>query len=258
MSRRMDQADRIHEAFQSASERLASVLEGARFERGDGYCFMAFPTFPIRDLNGVWADTDAAADQLEAKRAQARELGTPFIVMTRTGKTPAVETAARELGLTMEVRFPGMSVTPGDLDEPATELEVIRIETADGLARALAVGASGFGVPVDLVASVYSLEVSELEGLRTYLGRANGRDVSTAVGFTIDGTTAVFSVATPEEHRGRGYGAAITARAVRDGFDAGADLAGLQSSPMGESVYKRLGFREVETYTLFASRPKSH
>ena len=254
----MDEADRIHEAFQSVAERLASVLEGAQFDRGDGYCFMAFPTFPIRDLNGVWADTDAAADQLEARRAQARDIGTPFIVMTRAGKTPAVEAAARELGLTREVSFPGMAVTAQELTEPATDLEVIRVETADGLAQALAVGASGFGIPADLVASVYSLEVAELKGLETYLGRVDGRDVSTAVGFTIDGTTGIFSVATPEEHRGRGYGAAIPAQAVRDGFHAGADLAGLQSSPMGESVYRRLGFREVERYTLFAPPAKSH
>jgi GNAT superfamily N-acetyltransferase len=253
----MDEADRLHETFLSVAERLASVLEGAQFERGQGHCFMGFPTFPIRDLNGVWADTDAAADQLESRSAQARGLGTPFVVMTRSGKTPVVEAAARELGLTREVRFPSMSVTPAELDEPGSDLEVIRVETADGLARALAVGASGFGVPADLVASVYSLEVAELDGLETYLGSVKGRDVSTAVGFTIDGTTGIFSVATPEEHRGRGYGAAITAQAVRDGFDAGADLAGLQSSPMGESVYKRLGFREVERYTLFAPPPKS-
>ncbi|MDQ2966701.1 MAG: GNAT family N-acetyltransferase [Actinomycetota bacterium] len=169
-----------------------------------------------------------------------------------------MEDAARELGLTNEIRIPGMAVTPEELNDSASDLEVIRVETADGLAQALTVGASGFGVPAELVASIYALEVADLEGLETYLGRADGRDVSTAVGFTIDGTTGIFSVATPEEHRGRGYGAAITAQAVRDGFAAGADLAGLQSSPMGEPVYKRLGFREVETYTLFAPPPRSH
>jgi ribosomal protein S18 acetylase RimI-like enzyme len=254
----MHEADRLHQVLESVAERLATVLEGAQFERGNGYCFMAFPTFPIRDLNGVWADGDAAADELATRRAQANELGTPFTVMTRAGKTPAVEDAARELGLTNEIRIPGMTVTARELADPATNLDVVKVETADGLAQALAVGASGFGVPADLVASVYSLEVAELEGLETYLGRIDGRDVSTAVGFTIDGTTGIFSVATPEEHRGRGYGAAITAQAVRDGFAAGADLAGLQSSPMGEPVYRRLGFREVETYTLFAPPPRSH
>ncbi len=254
----MDAADRLHEVLVSVAEQLATVLEGAQFERGDGYCFLSFPTFPIRDLNGVWADTDAAANQLATRRAQANELRTPFTVMTRAGKTPAVEQAARELGLTNEIRIPGMTVTAQDLNEPASDLEVLSVKTADGLAQALAVGASGFGVPADLVVSLYSLEVAQLDGLETYLGRVDGRDVSTAVGFTIDRTCGIFSVATPEVHRGRGYGAAITAQAVRDGFNAGADLAGLQSSPMGESVYKHLGFREVETYTLFAPPPKSH
>jgi len=254
----MNEADRLHQILESVAERLAGVLEDAQFERGDGYCFMAFPTFPIRDINGLWASTDAAADQVEVTRTKAKKLGTPFTVMTRAGRTPAVEEAARELGLTKEIPIPGMTVTPLELNDPSTDLEVLGVETADGLAQALAVGASGFGVPAELVASLYALDVAELEGLEYYLGRAEGRDVSTAVGFTIDGTTGIFSVATPEEHRGHGYGAAITARAVRDGFAADADLAGLQSSPMGESVYKRLGFREVETYVLFTPPSKSH
>lgn len=254
----MDEADRLYDALVSVAERLAGVLERAEFERGDGYCFMSFPTFPIRDVNGLWADTDAAASQLEPARARAKELGTPFTVMTRAGRTPEVEDAARRLGLTNEIPIPGMTVTPDHLQSAPTDVQVVRVETADGLAQALAVGASGFGVPGELVASLYALEVAELEGLRYYLARADGRDVSTAVGFTIDSTVGIFSVATPEEHRGRGYGAAVTAQAARDGFDTGADLAGLQSSPMGESVYRRLGFGEVERYTLFTEPPKSH
>ena len=53
------------------------------------------------------------------------------------------------------------------------------------------------------------------------------------------------------EYRGRGYGAAVTARAVIDGFANGAELALLAASPMGEPVYRRLGFREVLRYVLF-------
>lgn len=53
---------------------------------------------------------------------------------------------------------------------------------------------------------------------------------------------------------GHGYGPALTAQAARDGFAAGAELAWLQSSAMGHSVYRRLGFRDVETYLLL-TRP---
>ena len=93
--------------------------------------------------------------------------------------------------------------------------------------------------------------VADLDGLEYYLARFGNVDVSTAAGFTIDGAVAIFSVATPAEYRGRGYGAAITAHAAKEGFAAGADLAALQSSAMGESVYLRLGFREVESYMAY-------
>jgi hypothetical protein len=252
----MTEADRLQQMLLSAIELLATVLDRAEFERGDGYCFMAFPTFPIRDLNGIWADSDAAAGHLEEGRLRAADLGTPFIVMTRAGRTPTVEAAARELGLTNEIEFPGMTVTPQELRAPATGPKILRADSAELLAQALAVGASGFGAPPALIASVYSIEVAQLEGLETYLARVDGVDVSTAVGFTVDKGTAIFSVATPEQHRGRGYGAAVTAAAVQGGFGRGAELAGLQSSPLGESVYRRLGFREVETYRLFAPPPK--
>jgi GNAT superfamily N-acetyltransferase len=253
----VDEAERLHRVLEATAERLAGVLEGARFERRDGYSFMAFPTFPIRDINGAWVHTEAAAPHLEGALAEAQELKTPFSVMVRAGKTPAVEEAARRLGLTSTEDIPGMTVTPGELRDPEVPgVEVIRVETADGLAQSLAVGATGFGAPAEILASLYALEVAELAGLEHYLARQDGRDVSTAIGFTIDGTTGIFAVATPPEHRGRGYGATITAHAVRDGFAAGAELAGLQSSPLGESVYRRLGFREVETYQVLTRPPK--
>ena len=248
----------VHAALEGALERLAGVLEGARFERRDGYTFQAFPTFPVRDLNGMWVESDAAAAQIQDARAEAEELGTPFGIMVREGRSPAVEDAARRLGFEQSVRIPGMAVTPAELREPVTpNVEVIRVETADGLAQALAVGAAGFGIPVDLAASVYSLEVAGLDGLEYYLARVECRDVATAAGFTLGESVAIFSVATAPDRRGRGYGSAVTVQAVVDGFAAGAEFAALQSSAMGESVYKRLGFREVETYLLYTLSRKS-
>jgi GNAT superfamily N-acetyltransferase len=242
----------IQEALERPIERLAGVLEGARYERRDGYSFMAFPTFPIRDLNGMWVDTDAAADHIDSARTEAEALGTPFSIMVREARTPAVEAAARELGFAPTVRTPGMVVTPDELSvAERPEVQVLRVETADGLAQTLAVGAEGFGIPVDLAASVYTLEVAALEGLTYYLARVDGRDVATATGFTIGDATAIFSVATVPAERGKGYGGAVTAAAVRDGFAAGARFAALQSSAMGESVYKRLGFRELVMYILY-------
>ena len=247
-----------HEVLELSLERLAGVLEDARYERRDGYVFMSFPTFPVRDLNGMWVENDAAAGDIENARAEAQKLGTPFSIMVREGRSPAAERAALELGFEPTVRIPGMAVTPAELRPPEVpEVEVLRVQTADGLAQSLAVGAAGFGISADLVASVYSLEVAALEGLAYYLARADGRDVSTAIGYTVGDGVAIFSVATPPDRRGKGYGAAVTAQAVQDGFDVGADFAVLQSSSLGESVYRRLGFREVDRYVLYTLSRKS-
>lgn len=246
-----DEAERLHAALCAATERLAGVLEGARFDRRDGCIFLAFPTFPLASFNGIWAESDVAAEQLKPALAEIEEMGLRFGATVRAGRTPAVEEAAVQLGLTAAVRIPGMVATPEDLPEaPESELEIIRVQTADGLAQALAVAATGFEVPPELLASVYMVEVSELDGIVYYLARLGDRDVSTAVGYSIDRTVGIFNVATPPEYRGRGYGATITAHAARDGLDHGAELAWLQSSAMGESVYRGLGFREVETYIL--------
>jgi N-acetylglutamate synthase len=249
------EAERLHTALCKVGERLAGKLEGARWEQRNGCIFMVFPTLPLASFNGVWADSEAAATELDDAQREVEGLSLPYGVTTRAGRTPAVEEAARRLGLTVTTRIPGMAVAPDELGEPSSELEVMRVETADGLAQALAVAAFGFEVPADLLASLYMFEVAELDGIAYYLARLGERDVSTAIGYSIDGTVGIFNVATPPEYRGRGYGATITAHVAHDAFAHGAELAWLQSSSMGESVYLRLGFREVEEYRLH-TRPR--
>ena len=252
----MDEGSRLHLALCTVAERLAGVMEGARFERRDGYVFMMFPTFPIPSFNGVWPNEDSAAGALEGALAEVEEKGIATGVLTRSGDTPAVAETARTLGLTAAERIPGMVATAGDLDESASDLEVIRVAAADGFAQALAIAAEGFDLPADFLAPLYMPEVTGLDGFEVYLGRANGRDVTTAASYLVDGEVGIYNVATPAEYRGRGYGAAITENAVREGFAAGADLAYLQSSAIGESVYRRLGFREVVTYVLLTRPPE--
>ena len=251
----MDEAGRVHEALRSTFELIASVLPQSRFERRDGYDFLVCPEVPIPQFSGVWPLDDAAAPSLEGTLSEIEEMGLPYSVQLRAGATPAFGTEARRLGLTSNEKLPGMVARPGELASPdATELQIVRIATADGMAQALAVAAAGFGAPADLLAPVYMLEFLELDSSAYYLGRVDGHDVSTSVGFTVEDAVGVFNVATPPEHRGHGYGAALTAQAARDGFAAGAELAWLQSSAMGHSVYRRLGFRDVETYLLL-TRP---
>jgi N-acetylglutamate synthase len=233
----MSEAERMHSALRTMTENLCGVFEDARFERREGY--------------------DSAAPSLGAALGEIEQLGLPCSVQIRRGRTPEFEVEAKRLGLTAEEPIPGMIATSDAVRGAEIEdLEIVRVETADGLAQALAVAAAGFGAPADLLTPLYMLETAALEGLAYYLGRVDGRDVSTSVGYTRGDTVGVFNVATPIEHRGHGYGAALTAHAARDGFADGAELAWLQSSAMGLPVYRRLGFHEAEAYVLL-TRPSS-
>jgi GNAT superfamily N-acetyltransferase len=233
---------------------MCSVLEGARFERRDGYILTVCPQVPIPSFNGVWPEDDACAPVLEEALSEIMALGLPCSVQTRRNRTPACEEAAERLGLMPVEEIPGMLAMAEEVREvDAPGLEVIRVATADELAQALAVAADGFNAPPEIFAPLYDLEFAGLDGLEYYLGRVGRADVTTAVGFTVDNAVGIFNVATLTQHRGHGYGAAITAKAAHEGFRAGAEFAWLQSSALGHPMYRRLGFRDVETYVLWTA-----
>ena len=53
----------------------------------------------------------------------------------------------------------------------------------------------------------------------------------------------------------RGLGELATASAIAHGFDRGADVAALQASPMGEALYRRMGFVELYRYEEYLVFP---
>ena len=251
---RVREDDQLHAALCETWDRLCGALDDARFERRNGYIWTICPQVPLPAFNGVWPETDEAAAALAAALREIAELELPYSIQVRRGLTPACEREAEQLGLMVQTETPAMVVRPDELrgvDVPG--LEILKATTADALAQALATAAAAFGAPPEAFAALYGLDVTGLDGLVVYLGRAGDEDVTTAVGYTVDGSTGIFNVATPSSHRGHGYGAAVTTCAVREGFAAGAELGWLQSSDIGYSVYERLGFRTVETYRVYTA-----
>jgi len=187
---------------------------------------------------------------------EVEQQGLPCWVEVRVGRTPAVEQEARRLGFTHEDSVPGMVVRHDELVVvPGPELEVTRVRDAARLAVAATVAAAGFEAPREPFAALLTSAVAAIPGLSIYVAHAEGRPVSTATAWLGDGGVGIFNVATPPEYRGRGYGRALTAKAVEEGFAAGANLAWLQAMPLGDPVCRAMGFRQVETYLLLG-RPE--
>lgn len=246
----------MHQALEAGFERLYAAFEGARFERRSDLVVALLPGVPIPQCNGVWVceDSDAAVAGLADAVAGVEAAGEWPWVQTRS-RHERTRQAALALGLTHSERVPGMVVQPDSFVEARADLEIGLI-TADEIDVANVILATSFEAPLDLFRQ-FSDALQQVDEVRWYVGRAGGAMVSTAVGFTLEGATGIFNVATPTEHRGRGYAAALTSHALRDGFDGGSEFGYLQSSTIGHGVYQRLGFRDVEEYTLLTRPPQS-
>ena len=244
----------MQRALEATFERLYRVVEGARFERRSDLIVALLPGVPIPQCNGVWVceDSDAAVGALAEAVAEIDAAGEWPWVQTRSGHERTRQ-AALAIGLTHTEPLPGMVVRPDEFVETHTKLDIALI-AEDDIQEANRLLSASFEAPIELFEQ-FSDAALQMEEACWYVGRAEGAILSTALGFTLGGATGIFNVATLSEHRGCGYGAALTSHAVRDGFDAGSEFGYLQSSAIGHGVYRRLGFRDVEEYTLLTRPP---
>lgn len=83
---------------------------------------------------------------------------------------------------------------------------------------------------------------------RFLLGLVDGRPVGTATSHLAAGVNLVEMIAVAPEHRGRGYGAALTAAAIAVAPDQPTVLI---ASDLGRGVYERLGFEIVDRWTFW-------
>lgn len=130
------------------------------------------------------------------------------------------------------------------------ELTIRVLTPGEGVAHAR-VAAVAFEHTVEQ--SLSNPDVLSLESVRCYVGEVDGQPVTTSVGVTLDGGTAIFGVATLPGFRGRGFGRAVTVRAVADGLAAGASWCWLQSTTAGYRVYRNLGFHTIEAWPCWLS-----
>jgi GNAT superfamily N-acetyltransferase len=201
------------------------------------------------------------AGSLERAIAAIRARDVPFHVRLRAGVDDELVPRLVELGFREDddESLPGMAAWPiaDGLPGPAArdalphDLDIRRVDDEASFEEHLGVIADGFGMPLDLARRLFPPGSLDRPGLAAFTGYRDGRPVTTSLAYTKDGTVGVYNVATLFEARRRGYGAAMTRRAVDDGRERGATVAILQSSVMGRRVYESLGFEEVVWYRAF-------
>jgi len=246
-------------AFVETFEFFESVFQGGWTRaKGGGLAAVSGVAFPT--LNGVWverleADPEDIADLLDEVAAT----GLPHCLQFRPGGADRMAKLAASRGMARGEDIPLMvAEDPAQLSAAqAVSGLTIRELLPDEAHLHARLAAIGFEAPLEMFLQLMTPSVLAAPGVRCYVGEADGQPVTTGLGVSLGPYVAIFNIATPPGQRRRGYGAAVTARAVADGLAAGAKWSWLQSSPAGYTVYERLGFRTVETWQCWLAATPS-
>ncbi|MFJ2478393.1 GNAT family N-acetyltransferase [Streptomyces sp. NPDC087659] len=231
---------------------LAAAVPGGVCEQASHGTLLALTGAPAAALNGVLS-TGASPDagEIDALAAKAREQVDQWGIQLRG--MPDVETlrVAAEYGLTARSLHPFMIKSLAGKESVPIGVPRIRRVWGDEHATYSAMLAAGFEAPPATFSGIASRPVLDSPGMTAYLAERDGVAVATAFGVLVEDFVGVFNISTPPQHRGRGYGRAVTEAVLRDGREAGARAAFLHSSPAGLSLYESLGFRAREHWTHF-------
>lgn len=246
-------ADQVAVAYDDAIDALLRATpKGWYAQRGTARAAVTYAG--VASLNMAY-DRSLAPD-LGALDELATEVGrraVPWSIMIRGEASEEVADLAARHGLLGRGEVPMMACATRDV--------VVRTGTAkrDLVRRVGAAEADlytdvltkGFDAPEGLFGQLMGGGVLDADPITGYLGEKGGQAVGTGLGVLTSGVVGVFNVAVVPAARGRGLGRALTEVVLLDGIAAGADAAYLHASAMGRPLYESMGFRLVESWTVF-------
>lgn len=234
----------------------------------------------VRDLPGIavrWADcpfvfwncltltdVDAEAELMGQRLGQAADIMRSknhmgflwlFEDLLDDEARSALEVAAERAGL--QYAFPGTGMA-GDLlpiPEPVhPDLTFARVTTDEQLRAYADLNSRGYGLPLEVGRDGLVGSTLWKNEVYAYLGMRDGVPVACAATVEAEGRLFVVLVATDPEWQRRGYGEAVTRKALYEGARAtGLTRATLHATVAGAPVYPRIGFRPnspIRFYTL--------
>lgn len=248
-----------------SSRQLFMLDPGAEIESTDGWLFGA-GRFPHPVISNAAFRADDGLDPgefLDRARGFFSPRDRGFAVWVRPGLAEDSElvSAAEAAGLQKVYEMPEMVLGHrADDVEPPDSAALRRVTSAEDAAGFWEVAAAAYvsnGFPPETFSYYEDYEGLWADNVAAFLARIDGRPAAIAMTVVTRGVAGIYWVGTTEEARGRGLASALTATAVNTGFEMGAEIASLQASPMGEPVYRRLGFETIFNYSLFLRpRPK--
>lgn len=241
-----------------SSRQLFELDPGAEIEAGDGWVFGAGRSqHPLISNAAFRVDDGLDPTELIARAKDffaSRNRG--FAVWARAGAEEDSDLidAAGRAGLQPAYGMPEMALDHRAEERPPADGTNLRqVASAADAAEywQVATGAyASIGFPPEIFAFYESHDGLVAANSAAFLAHVDGRPAGIAMTIVSHGVAGIYWVGVTEEARSRGLGWTVTAAAVNAGFDIGAEIASLQASPMGESLYRKMGFETIFDYKL--------
>jgi GNAT superfamily N-acetyltransferase len=249
--------DALRDAYLALCRALAGADGVASADEGDvAWGVTPMPIGAFNRIVRVRLPGDRVDDRLREVADRFEAAGVPETWWIDPGATPSDLGARLErMGYGSE-RVPGMRVEAADVPELALPPGVTLSWATDSAAlrSAMQLVAAGFGLPGELgdqMADLMAPAAGPGSPVRTVVASLDGKPVASAQGVHIGHAVGIYNVATLDEARGQGIGAAVTVAVLWDAIDRGARFGVLESSDLGHPAYRRIGFRDATTFQVY-------
>jgi Acetyltransferase (GNAT) domain len=239
---------------------------GALLESGGAVMCASGTWIPVV-ANGAFRSDDALQGSALVGAADAffGGLQRGFTIKVRdSGEDDDLRIACLEAGLELfGDPVPEMICRTPLLDAPAGDDITVRLADDEaGVRDFISVNAEAYatyGMPPEVLVDVFDEPGAVLADPAATILVAHRAEqpLATAMVYESDGVASLQWVGTVPAARGTGLGALITVMVTNLAFDHGASSCSLQASPMGASVYHRLGYETMYHYEEYVRWPKA-
>ena len=235
---------------------LGASSPGATVLRRGGITAALVPACPQRSLcnSVVYTDTAelvAALAEGELDRAYAEAGIAAWTVWAPEFDREAIaalEAAGHALDgspLAMSAELDALDPSPpGDLDWD-TDADPADLGRINDLA---------YGLPADAGVAPSLAAPPPNPNVRLYQARVDGEPATVLATIDHDTDLGFYFVATDPDHRGLGLAGRLIGVAIAEARERGLETSSLQGSPMGRSLYRRLGFHDDYAQNLWELR----
>jgi GNAT superfamily N-acetyltransferase len=232
---------------------------GGQVEEREGVVLMrGSHRHPLHN-NVVRLDPSVASRRvIELARSFYADRGYGFIIALLNGQEGSdLASACESGGLPSLVAPPAMFVERRLPDVATPDGCTVRALSETDEADFVSVSCSAwatYAIPAAAVTAIFA-EANLLRAphVRVVVGYEGDRPSAAAMVLLSHGIAGVYWVGTIPSARGKGLAEACTRAVTNLALDAGAQLVTLQASPMGEPIYRRMGYEVIGSYRLFVS-----